>query len=122
MAFLLAAGLTIPAIAGAGVDYLAEIKPLLKRKCYACHGALKQKAGLQSQVRAMTKELETVRLVQAQWQPVDGDGGEIAHETEDNLYHLCKQVCLVHGSPHSKSHSLACNCRVFASHAFCTAP
>ena len=30
----------------AAVDYAAEIKPLLKQKCYACHGALKQKAGL----------------------------------------------------------------------------
>jgi hypothetical protein len=28
------------------VDYAAQIKPLLKQKCYACHGALKQKAGL----------------------------------------------------------------------------
>lgn len=28
------------------VDYLREIKPLLKERCYACHGALKQKAEL----------------------------------------------------------------------------
>ena len=28
------------------VDYSSQIKPLLKQKCYACHGALKQKAGL----------------------------------------------------------------------------
>ena len=28
------------------VDYEKEIKPLLKERCYACHGALKQKAGL----------------------------------------------------------------------------
>ena len=27
-------------------DYAKEIKPLLKSRCYACHGALKQKAGL----------------------------------------------------------------------------
>jgi hypothetical protein len=33
------AGLTAP-------DYAKEIKPLLKSRCYACHGALKQKAGL----------------------------------------------------------------------------
>ena len=26
--------------------YLSEIKPLLARRCYSCHGALKQKAGL----------------------------------------------------------------------------
>ena len=28
------------------VDYAKDIKPLLKERCYACHGALKQKAGL----------------------------------------------------------------------------
>lgn len=27
-------------------DYLADIKPLLQHKCYACHGALKQQGGL----------------------------------------------------------------------------
>ena len=34
---------TIPASAA---DYLRDIKPVLKARCYACHGALKQKAGL----------------------------------------------------------------------------
>jgi hypothetical protein len=40
--------LTLLALASraAAVDYVAQIKPLLKQKCYACHGALKQKAGL----------------------------------------------------------------------------
>ena len=28
-----------------GADYLRDVKPLLKHKCYACHGALKQQAG-----------------------------------------------------------------------------
>jgi hypothetical protein len=28
------------------VEYLRDIKPLLRDRCYACHGALKQKAGL----------------------------------------------------------------------------
>ncbi|MBL8813302.1 MAG: PSD1 domain-containing protein [Planctomycetaceae bacterium] len=28
------------------VDYLRDIKPLLKARCYACHGSLKQEAGL----------------------------------------------------------------------------
>ncbi|WP_395737327.1 DUF1549 domain-containing protein [Prosthecobacter sp.] len=32
--------------AEAAVDYEHEIKPLLKERCYACHGALKQKADL----------------------------------------------------------------------------
>jgi hypothetical protein len=30
----------------AGSDYRGEVKPILERRCYACHGALKQKAGL----------------------------------------------------------------------------
>lgn len=28
------------------IDYLAQIKPLLRERCYTCHGALKQEAGL----------------------------------------------------------------------------
>ena len=38
-----------PAIVSVGqpsVDYLRDIKPLLRERCYACHGALKQKARL----------------------------------------------------------------------------
>jgi hypothetical protein len=31
---------------GSETDYLAIIKPLLQERCYACHGALKQEAGL----------------------------------------------------------------------------
>src|SRR5580692_11046874 len=28
------------------VDYARDVKPLLQARCYACHGALKQEAGL----------------------------------------------------------------------------
>ncbi len=28
------------------VDYLTQVKPILQQRCYACHGALKQEAGL----------------------------------------------------------------------------
>src|SRR3954452_10042019 len=28
------------------VDYLREVKPILTQRCFSCHGALKQKAGL----------------------------------------------------------------------------
>lgn len=35
-----------PLGAAESVDYLREIKPLLKERCYICHGALKQKAKL----------------------------------------------------------------------------
>jgi hypothetical protein len=29
-----------------GVDYLRDVKPILSRRCYACHGALQRKSGL----------------------------------------------------------------------------
>src|SRR5438128_690382 len=39
-------GAHVGALAAQSVDYLREIKPLLKARCYSCHGALKQKAEL----------------------------------------------------------------------------
>src|SRR4051794_9910234 len=38
--------LAFASAAAAAPDYEKEIKPLLKARCYACHGALKQKSGL----------------------------------------------------------------------------
>ena len=37
-----------PAAAGGAepVDYLRDIQPVLKARCFACHGALQQKANL----------------------------------------------------------------------------
>lgn len=43
---LLLAGLGFPFPALGAVDYLRDIKPVLAQRCYACHGALKQKAEL----------------------------------------------------------------------------
>ena len=40
---------SVPATAGApagAVDYVTQVKPLLKERCYTCHGALRQKSGL----------------------------------------------------------------------------
>ena len=39
---------------GAAVDYAKDVKPLLRERCYSCHGALKQKAKLR---------LDTVELM-----------------------------------------------------------
>ena len=36
----------LTALSSHAADYLRDIKPVLKARCYACHGALKQKAGL----------------------------------------------------------------------------
>src|SRR6185295_15495448 len=38
--------LLIATLARAEAEYAKDIKPLLKARCYACHGALKQKSGL----------------------------------------------------------------------------
>jgi len=54
------AWMALPALA---VDYEKEIKPLLKERCYACHGALKQKADLR---------LDTATAMRK-----GGDGGDI---------------------------------------------
>jgi Protein of unknown function (DUF1553)/Protein of unknown function (DUF1549)/Planctomycete cytochrome C len=34
------------AVASEPIDYIRQVKPILKGRCYACHGALKTKAGL----------------------------------------------------------------------------
>ena len=49
--FLLASCLAIvvlvsPVFGGEPVNYLTEIKPILKSRCYACHAVLKQESGL----------------------------------------------------------------------------
>ena len=46
-----------------GADYERDIKPLLQERCFACHGALKQKAGLR---------LDTVALMRS-----GGDEGDV---------------------------------------------
>ena len=57
----LAVTLSFPTMSRA-IDYTREVKPLLKTRCYACHGALKQKAGLR---------LDTVSLIKK-----GGDNGD----------------------------------------------
>ncbi|NBY01146.1 MAG: DUF1553 domain-containing protein [Planctomycetes bacterium] len=43
---LLVLGALADAPPNTGVDYLKDIKPLFRERCYACHGALKQESGL----------------------------------------------------------------------------
>src|SRR4051812_28936950 len=44
---VLAGSLAGPASRGADrVDYERQVKPILRARCYACHGALQQKGGL----------------------------------------------------------------------------
>ena len=48
-----------PLARGADVDYLRDIKPLLKHHCYACHGALKQEAKLRVDTAELHRILDT---------------------------------------------------------------
>lgn len=46
----------LAATSAVAADYLRDIKPLLKQRCYTCHGSMKQKAGLRlDTVEAMRK-------------------------------------------------------------------
>src|SRR5215471_8913960 len=38
------------------VDYIRDIKPILSSRCYACHGALQQKAGLRLDTAALIRK------------------------------------------------------------------
>ena len=38
------------------VDYLRQVKPLLTARCYACHGALKQRADLRLDTAAFIQK------------------------------------------------------------------
>ncbi|HTI51869.1 MAG TPA: DUF1549 domain-containing protein, partial [Planctomycetaceae bacterium] len=53
--------LSLPQFAAAaesddGVDYVQDVKPILSRRCYACHGALKQKNGLRLDTAALAQQ------------------------------------------------------------------
>jgi hypothetical protein len=54
---LLACLLAVPAPlrAADAVDYLRDVKPLLKQRCFACHGALKQQAKLRLDTAALIR-------------------------------------------------------------------
>ncbi len=47
---------TLPLLAEEPIDYLEQIKPILQARCYACHGALKQEAGLRLDTASLAKK------------------------------------------------------------------
>jgi mono/diheme cytochrome c family protein len=63
---------------GAPGDYLTKVKPVFKERCYACHGALKQKAGLR---------LDTADLIRK-----GGDDGSVLDLSEPSLSKILKRV------------------------------
>jgi hypothetical protein len=56
-AVVLAATLLLrPATAAAEVDYVRDIKPILRARCYPCHGALRQKSKLRLDTTAFMRQ------------------------------------------------------------------
>ena len=71
---LIAAVLNIVLVAGgawaaAPVDYARQVKPILKQRCYACHAALKQKAGLRLDTGAAIRRLVELGAKEARHGP-----------------------------------------------------
>jgi len=62
----------MPLTAGAA-DYLRDIKPVLKARCYACHGALKQKAGLRVDTGANIRKGAKGGAIVAPGNPTDSE-------------------------------------------------
>jgi hypothetical protein len=57
-AFLVALGVLVTAVPveGAEVDYVRDVKPILRARCYACHGAVRQKAGLRLDAASLIRK------------------------------------------------------------------
>jgi len=56
LAGTLAAVCTTAGAASAPVDYVRDVKPILKQNCYRCHGASQQKGGMRADTVAFIKE------------------------------------------------------------------
>ena len=65
------------------VDYLRDIKPVLKARCYACHGGLKQKSGLRLDTAAAIRKGTKAGPVVSPDKPVESE--LLARITSDNL-------------------------------------
>ena len=69
---------------GTADDYLRDIKPVLKERCYSCHGALKQKSGLRLDTAAAILDGGKEGPIVA---PKDPEGSELlarlTHEDSD---------------------------------------
>ena len=47
--------LACSSLAAQTVDYLRDVKPILSERCYSCHGAIRQKAGLRLDTAALVR-------------------------------------------------------------------
>src|SRR5262245_2239711 len=46
----------VSGVAGEPIDYRRDVKPILSSRCYPCHGALRQKAGLRLDTGALIRK------------------------------------------------------------------
>ena len=81
---LIGSVLATQSLAGEPVDYSRQIKPLLRARCYACHGVLKQKAGL--------------RLDTATFAIKGGDGGAAVEPGDPAASPLIERISARHGA------------------------
>lgn len=64
LAFVLVVGIATSSIANESrVDYTRDIKPILRARCYACHGALKQEADLRLDTGTLIRQGGSTRTV-----------------------------------------------------------
>ena len=68
-------------------DYLRDIKPVLKVRCYACHGALKQKAGLRVDTAANIRKGAKGDAIVVLGKPTNSE--LIARITSDDMRSAC---------------------------------
>ncbi len=68
-------------------DYLSDIKPVFKARCYACHGALKQKADLRLDTAAAIRKGAKTDVVVVPGKPADREllARVLSHNTEERM-------------------------------------
>src|SRR5262245_53987117 len=98
--------LWLAAPAATAVDYETDIKPLLKRRCYPCHGPVKQKAGLRLDAGALIPNDihdELLRRVSS-GDELDRMPPEGARLTEDQIASL--RAWIAEGAPYPKGEAV----------------
>ena len=77
-------GVAIPVDAA---DYLSDIKPVFKARCYACHGALKQKADLRLDTAAAIRKGAKTDVVVVPGKPAESEllARVLSHNPEERM-------------------------------------
>ena len=85
----------VPRTGLAGVDYATQVKPLLRQKCYECHGGLKQEEGLRlDTVALMLKGGKSAAIIDVGEKPADAAE---PHKIQCPVCHTPMITLAVHG-------------------------